>query len=219
MSKKLYFYSLCLTVVYIVFFVHSAYEMGQFGLAGFKLGYNDGRQSELEHHVVGNYIIPIEGSATFPSTFINKKTGEEVRLEIRQVLAYVTKSPESVPFYVKLAEIMSLVLVFILLALFIYLPFVVFRIMKSITKDEFYSVKNIKRIKKTSFILLGIFLISLITNISNVITTNAYMQMENYEAYLGDLNYSLLFLGLITLILSEILRYTTTIKEEQDLTI
>ncbi|MDR2804657.1 MAG: DUF2975 domain-containing protein [Dysgonamonadaceae bacterium] len=45
------------------------------------------------------------------------------------------------------------------------------------------------------------------------------MQIEGYKASLQEFNYPLLFLGLVILVLSEILRYTTVIKAEQDLTI
>ena len=91
--------------------------------------------------------------------------------------------------------------------------------MKSISKNEFYSIKNIKRIKKLSYILLAIFALTLLTNYFRVIITNAYLQMKDYTACISDFNYSLLFMGLVILVLSEILRYTTSIKEEQELTI
>ena len=45
------------------------------------------------------------------------------------------------------------------------------------------------------------------------------MAIENYEIVMGQPDYMMLVLGLVILILSEILKMSLKIKEEQDLTI
>ena len=219
MSKRLYIYTICLAIAYVVLLGHSLYEMGTVGVAGFKLGYAEGSAGHTEYHVFGGNLVPITGSATFPSSFINEKTGEVGRLEIRQILAFFTQSPENIPAYVKAMESSKILWSFFLIGFFIYLPFVVYRIFKSIMKEEFYSLKNIRNIRKVSFILLAIFLLEFLMNIINVVTSNFYMQLKDYKAYLGEVNYTLLIMGLVVLILSEILCYTMSMKEEQELTV
>ena len=219
MSKKLYIYTICLAIAYVVLLGHSVYEMGTVGVAGFKFGYTEGSSGRAEYHVFGGNIVPIAGSATFPTSFINEKTGETGRLEIRQILAFFTQSPANIPGYIKVIESSKILWSFLLIGLFIYLPFVVYRILKSVAKGGFYSLKNIRNIRKASFILLAIFLTELLVNITNVITSNFYMQLKDYTAYLGEVNYTLLMMGLVVLILSEILCYTMKMQEEQELTV
>jgi hypothetical protein len=220
MSKKLYFYSLCLAVIYAIFVGHALYKGSQSFVSGFKEGWEQSRtHSYSSTSICGGDLTPLSGPETFPSKFLNLKTGKEERLEIKQVLAHLSQIPESIPVYVKVMDVFQLLLAFVIIFLFIYLPFVVYRIMKSVSRQDFYSIVNINRIRKVSFILLGIFFISLVINGCMVAVTNTYMQIEGYKASFKEFNYSLLFLGLVILVLSEILRYTTVIKAEQDLTI
>ncbi|MDR2653334.1 MAG: DUF2975 domain-containing protein [Prevotellaceae bacterium] len=219
MSNKLKIYISLLAIMYVIFFVHNVYEGGKFAIAGFKIGYAQGKSGNSNVQVCVGYMTPVAGSATFPSTVINEKTGEEVRLEIRQMMALVSKSPENVPAYVKVMYIAASIFSLIVFALFVYIPFIVYKIMKSITQNEFYSIRNIKQIRKISLVLLLIFAINIFVNLCTTIWTNSYLLIKDYKAYLGDFNYSSLFTGLVLLVLSEILLYTKSIKEEQDLTI
>jgi hypothetical protein len=202
-----------------VFFAHSIYEAGELAIAGFEFGYAQGKAGNMNFQVCTGYMRPVDGSVTFPSTVINEKTGEEVRFEIRQMVAFLSDTPENIPIYIKIMNIAANILSFIVAALFIYIPFIGYRIMKSITQNEFYSIRNIKRIKKIALFLLLIFLITVFINLSTAISTNSYLQIKDYEAYVDNCGYSSLFTGFVLLILSEILRYTANIKEEQDLTV
>ncbi|MDR3287244.1 MAG: DUF2975 domain-containing protein [Prevotellaceae bacterium] len=219
MNKKLKIYSFVLAVVYVIFFIHSVFEVGRYAVAGFEIGYNKGQKNDFDFQICGGFMTPVNGSVTFPTTVLNEKTGKDAYLEFRQVFVYMDNTPEQIPAYVTIVGIIARILTFILLGLFIYLPFVVYKIMKSITKNEFYSILNIKRIRKVAFILLTIFVIILYNDFSMALLTNAYLQIKDYTAYVGAFNYPLLFIGLVVLVLSEILKYTTVIKEEQDLTI
>lgn len=220
MSKKLYFYSLCLAVIYAIFVGHILYEGGQSFVSGFKEGWKKAStHTHTNTFLCSGDLTPLSRSDTFPSKFLNLKTGKEESFEITHLFASLSQIPDSIPAYIKVMDILQLLLAFVIIVLFIYLPFVVYRIMKSVSRQDFYSIVNINRIRKVSFILLSIFFISLFINACMVVITNAYMQIEGYKASLQEFNYPLLFLGLVILVLSEILRYTTVIKAEQDLTI
>ncbi|MDR2683415.1 MAG: DUF2975 domain-containing protein [Dysgonamonadaceae bacterium] len=225
MNKKLYFYSTILAIAYTLFVGHRLYEGSQSFVSGFKAGYShakeahDQRKVRSEMFVCGGSLTPVDGSATFPTSFLNLKTGEEISIEITQMIAKLSQKPDVIPAYVVALDVVKNLLTFVLFGLFIYLPFVVYRIMKSISSNTFYSVRNINKIRKVSLIVLGIFLANLLATVCLVITTNTYMQIEGYKASVKDFDYSLLFLGLVVLVLSEILRYTTSMKEEQELTI
>ena len=218
MSKKLKFYGLCLTVVYVIFFGHNVYEFAKYGVGGYNFG-NKEVEKLGNYHVLVSSVVPVGGSVTFPTTVINEKTGEEVCVEIRELMAFIFDSPDTMPTYVKLMDLSIHVFAFGVFLLFLIIPFLVYRVMKSISKNEFYSLKNIRRIKKLSYILLAIYAVTLLESYLRVLIANAYLQIKDYTACLSDFNYALLFMGLVVLIMSEILRYTTSIKEEQELTI
>lgn len=215
MSKKLKFYTLCLAVIYVIFFAHNVYEFGKYGIGGYKFASNEVEKIG-NYQVLASRIAPVNGTATFPTTFVNEKTGDTVRVEIREIMAFMFDSSDATPFYVKIITPLINCLIFLL---FLVIPFLVYRIIKSISKNEFYSIKNIKRIKKLSYVLLSIFALTLLTTYLSTVLTNIYLQLQDYTTCIDDFNYSLLFMGLVVLILSEILRYTKTIKEEQELTI
>jgi hypothetical protein len=219
MSGKLKIYCLCFIIIYAVFFAYSVYDAGKLAIAGFEFGYAQSTTGNRNLHVCGSYMEPVNGSVTFPSAIVNEKTGEEVRFEMRQIIAFLSDFPENIPAHVKIMDSATIIFSLIMAALFIYIPFIGYRIMKSVAQNEFYSIKNIRRIRKIALILLMIFLITVFINLSATISTNAYLQISGYRAYVGMFDCSALFTGLIMLILSEILRYTANIKEEQDLTV
>jgi hypothetical protein len=164
-------------------------------------------------------MVPAEGVITFPSSIVNEKTGENVRMEIREALIFMKQVPDNIPFYITLLKVISFLSVYVVMGLFIYLPFIAYKVLKSVSKNEFYTLKNINKIKKISFIILLMWAILYLANLFSYLVINFYVQPEGYHMMFDDTNFSILFLGLILLIVSEILRYTTTMKEEQEFTI
>jgi hypothetical protein len=223
MSKKLYIYSAILAIVYVVFFGNCLYEIVDSGIGGAKFGMREFKNGNLSittpYEIFGTYITPTTGTASFPSTILNDKTGENMRLEIREALTFLTQLPDYVPVHIEILKCVNFILTFCLFGLFIYLPFIAYKVMKSISKDEFYTIKNINSLRKISIVILSMFLICFISNLFMNIVSGFYMQLEGYKTVIRDFNFPVLFLGLVVLILSEILRYTTTIKEEQELTV
>jgi hypothetical protein len=174
----------------------------------------------MDFELFDMHLKPVEGNAVFPSHIINEKTGENMLLEIRNGFVFFTQKPDTVATHIYIIKILNLIFPFLMLALFIYLPIKTFRIMRSISKEEFYTIKNINNLRYVSFALLAMYLIHFTMNLANSFLFNYYVQIKGYESQLvQDFNYAFLSLGLVLLILSEILRYTTRIKEENDLTV
>jgi hypothetical protein len=223
MSKKLYIYSAILAIIYVVFFGNCVYEIVDSGIGGVRFGMREAEKGNLlsgtPYEILGAHITPSAGTASFPSTILNEKTGENIRLEVREVLAFLTQLPDPVPVHIKILKFLNFILNFCLLGLFIYLPFIAYKVMKSISKDEFYTIKNINNIRKIAIVVLSMFIIITFDYISMNIVSGFYMQLEGYKFVIRDINFPVLFVGLVVLILSEILRYTTTMKEEQEFTI
>jgi hypothetical protein len=192
------------------------------GIGGFKLAqreFGDANVTVSPYQVLGLHLQPNDGIATFPSTILNEKTGENMRLEIRESLLFLTQLPESIPLYVKVLKIIYLLLTFAFSAIFIYLPFIIYRIIKSVSKEQFYHKKNINNLKKVGIISLFGFVIKVITGFIMNMEAAFYVQVEGYKIAFREYNYSFLFIGLVILVLSEIISYTTGMKEEVDLTV
>jgi len=224
MSKKLYLYSIILAIVYVVFFCRSVYESVENGIAGGKLAFRElidesGKSRHLKYEVFGINLKPSKGIAYFPSTILNEKTQEKMRIEIREAMVFTTQTPDTIPLFIRILKIFTGLAIFISFGIFCYIPIVAYKILKSIPKEEFYSITNINRMRKSAFLILAIFFLMLIASFFNCATSAYYMQLENYRLTVKITEYPLLFLGLVLLIMSEILRYTTNIKEEQALTI
>jgi hypothetical protein len=223
MSKKLYIYSAILAIVYVAFFGNCVYEMMDSAIGGAKFGtraVESGNISIGTHYeVLGAKIKPSSGTASFASTILNEKTGETMKVEYREIMTFLTDLPESVPASITALKYFNFLLTFCLLVIFVYLPFVAYKTLRSISKDEFYTLKNINNIRKISIAILIMFLINLLSNIFMNIVSDFYMQIEGYKTIVRNFNFPVLFLGLVLLIMSEILRYTTIIKEEQELTV
>jgi hypothetical protein len=191
------------------------------GVGGFRLAMREFKTEGAmpPYQVLGLYLQPKDGTATFPSTILNEKTGENVRLEIRESLLFLTKLPESIPLYIKLLKVVNPLLILLFSAIFVYLPFIIYKIIKTVSREQFYRKKNINNLKKVGFILLAGFVLKILMHLIMNIEAGFYMQMEGYKIAFGEYNYSFLFIGLVILILSEIISYTTRMKEEADLTI
>jgi hypothetical protein len=223
MSKKLYLYSAILAIVYVVFFGNCVYEIVNAGIGGVKLGMREAEEGNISlsapYEIFGAHITPRTGTGSFPSTIFNKKTGENMRLEIREVMTFMTQLPDSIPVYIKILKFLNFFLNLCLFGIFIYLPFIAYKTLKSISKDEFYTIKNINNIRKIAIVILAMFLLITFNYISMSIVSGFYMQLEEYKIAIREFNFPVLFVGLVVLIMSEILRYTTAMKEEQEFTI
>jgi hypothetical protein len=207
-----------LATIYILFFVHCLYDSVYAGIRGGLFGIKE-NISTLSYEITGGRLIPNEGYFTFPSSLVNTKTGENVRAEITEIVVFLKQLPDNAPFYIKTLKITRVFFLFTFFIFFIWIPFIARKIMKSISKKDFYTINNINKIRRISYIILIMFFLLFIANFCQYQLTRFYVQLETYRFTLFDYNYSLLFLGLTILILSEILRYTTAIKEEQDLTV
>ena len=224
MSKKLYIYTICLAIVYVIFVGDQMYE--SFG--AFKAGFDMSMKSTTEskegrpiniHQFFGFKLTASDGMATFPSTIINEKTGENIKLEIREAFVLLSQLPKETPPYILIIKNLIPILSFLMFGIFIYIPIMTFKIMKSISKNQFYSLKNIKNMRNVSISLLAMFVVIFVESIIMDITSRFYVQLAGYDISVMKVNYAFLFLGLVLLIMSEILRYTTTMKEEQEFTI
>jgi len=168
---------------------------------------------------VSFYVKSASGILSFPSSLMNLKTGKLIRTEFTAVTAIIDSS--KLPFRINFAyNIVLFVFTIPLLFVVVFIPVLIYRVIRSVVKNEIFDLRNIQRIRWISYCLLFIFVAEIYTNFVNMLRARELIQMEGYKIvfHIGDEFYWLLF-ALVTLMFAEILKMSHTMKEEQELTI
>ena len=192
-------------------------------IESFKAGYKIGRESSpnttwymLTLHL---RVLPIEGLHTYPEKIINSVTGQEVRAEANNFKIRIENSNIDIPVYVKVFRGFIIALSVVFLAGIVYLPFLFFSVIKSATKGKILEPKVIRNIQRIGYILIIYYVIDSLAYFSDYLIAQYVMTFEKYRAVIDVSDFGLLFLGLVTLLMTEILKVSRQLKEEQDLTI
>ncbi|QIK55176.1 DUF2975 domain-containing protein [Dysgonomonas sp. HDW5B] len=219
MNNKIKIYCIILSILYTVVVICSMSDT----IESFKAGYKIGRESSpntpwymLTLHL---RVLPIEGLHTYPEKIINSVTGQEVRAEANNYKIRIENSNIDIPVYVKVFRGFIIALSVVFLAGIIYLPFLFFSVIKSATKGKILEPKVIHKIQRIGYILIIYYLIDSLAYFSDYLVAQYVMTFEKYRAVIDVSDFGLLFLGLVTLLMTEILKVSRQMKEEQDLTI
>lgn len=219
MNNKIKIYCIILSILYTVVVICSMSDT----IESFKAGYKIGRESSpntpwymLTLHL---RVLPIEGLHTYPEKIINSVTGQEVRAEANNYKIRIENSNIDIPVYVKVFRGFIIALSVVFLAGIIYLPFLFFSVIKSATKGKILEPKVIRNIQRIGYILIIYYIIDSLAYFSDYLVAQYVMTFEKYRAVIDVSDFGLLFLGLVTLLMTEILKVSRQLKEEQDLTI
>lgn len=179
-------------------------------------------ESKLDVNVTYGFDFkPIKRSVSFPViTMNNLKTGQPVELEVREGYLNLQKEGEySLLFYITFGLQMLVSTLKYVIA--VYIPVLAIKVVRSISKNEIFDMKNITRIRKIGYSLTLLFVVGLISNWLTSMTLNDLVSLENYKISffeIGDKT-TYLLLGLTSLLFAEILKISLQMKEEQDLTV
>ncbi len=219
MNNKIKTYCIILSILYSVVVICSLSDT----IESFKAGYKIGRESSpntpwymLTLHL---RVLPIEGLHTYPERITNSVTGQEVRAEANNFKIRIENSNIDIPVYIKVFRGFIIVLSVVFLAGIVYLPFLFFSVIKSATKGKILEPKVIHKIQRIGYILIIYYLIDSLAYFSDYLVAQYVMTFEKYRAVIDLSDFGLLFLGLVTLLMTEILKVSRQLKEEQDLTI
>ena len=174
--------------------------------------------SENETETLYFKVKPISGFYSFPSSVTNLKAGNLVQTELSYFMAKVNKAQLSL--HLKIGYGILLFLAFPTLFAILFIPLQTYRVIRSVVKNEIFNPKNINRIRWIGYCLLFIFSVEIYANFIYTAKAQVLIQLEDYRIIfkMGEEYYWLLF-ALVTLMFAEILKYSHTLKEEQDLTI
>lgn len=201
----------------VIFGVSDAIESFK---AGFKQGHENSHSTTPWYmYTLHLKVLPIEGLHTYPERIINTVTGQEVKAEANNLKIKMVNSNIEIPVYLKVFRGFILVLAVVFLIGIIYLPFLFFSVVKSATKGRILESKVIRNIQRIGWILIIYYLIDTLAYFSDYLIAQHVITFEKYKAVIDFSDFGLLFLGIVTLLLSEILKVSRQLKEEQDLTI
>lgn len=150
---------------------------------------------------------------------INLKTGEAVLIRPTNISVLVHSLPEK-PMWWIISQGIYAILTLVVLALGIWIPFLVVKILRSLQHSEVFDRTNLKRINRIGIIILAMGIIGSIIQTINICSAQYMVNLSNYDfSYAKVIDFNAIIMGVIILIMNEVLRIAIEIKEEQDLTI
>jgi len=108
----------------------------------------------------------------------------------------------------------------IAVALCVWAFILILQIIFLFRREKVFEELNIKRCSKIGMFCIIIGLLETFINISNAVMATKVAELKFYNiSYSHTIEWTTIIIGLIILVFTEILRISTTIKQEQDLTI
>ena len=102
---------------------------------------------------------------------------------------------------------------------FIAIFYLFIKVINSFRKSEIFDTKNISRINWIGICLILCGLIQNLLSYLNTVLAKSIIEVDGYTVCMPKLEWGIVIFGLSVLLMNEILRQATAIKEEQDLTI
>lgn len=215
MNLKIKIYCILLTIVYIVIIANSAYQ----GRADFMEGFKNGRNKNYTSEVYHLNLEPKEGKYTFHERLKNEKNNQYITAEANIYTVRDDASYSSIPPGLKAMKLICIVFIAILGFGLLFSPLLFFSIIYSMTKNRIITSSLILRARVLGWLMMLFSIIEIIYTVNQTMILHKIMEFENYDIVMGQPDYMMLVLGLVTLILAEILKVSLKMKEEQDLTI
>jgi len=190
------------------------------GIPDMKAGFTDSYNSErMKMKTIQFYVNPASGEYSFPYSVLNLKTGSKILAEFPLVKTKVDTS-QSPRWISVVLLIFSLIFAFPLLFVIVFIPLQIFKVIRSVVKNEIFDARNVTRIRRIGYSLLFIFGTEMFFNIITTIEARALVSLENYRiVFKMEDELSTLLFALVTFMFAEILKISHAMKEEQDLTI
>jgi hypothetical protein len=166
------------------------------------------------------YVKPKAGKNSYPTSMLNKKTEELVQAEAEILSVKIRKQEVKIPTWLVVARVFQIISAFVIFFFLIYIPILVYKVIRSIIQNKIFDNIIVKRIRRIGYSILITF--GSLVYFSSVSTIGAkiLIDLEDYKIVFSlNEEYSLLLMGLMTLLFAEILKISHTIKEENDLTI
>lgn len=219
MNSKIRIYSIVLAIIYGVILAHTMFLAVDQFKAGFRLAEKKTSSSSSYMNILHVAISPKDGIYTYPEIIKNTITGQDVCVESTMFKIDLSNTNIKIPNYLKYIRITLMFLSFVILATFLYLPFLFFSTVKQATKGHILTPKVIRKIQYMGYIILFSYVANIVSYLSDFMISKYVVEFEKYNVVFDSYDFGYLLLGFVTLLMAEILKVSGKLKEEQDLTI
>lgn len=194
-------------------------------IAGAKMGYNMMEYTienglESREHLFVDVVADGEGKVFAPNA-VNKLSGDSIVILRNNIsiVEYAKSFSEETDKHNVWYEVLNWVN-WIIIAIFIYMVVVFVKLMRLFIRSQVFEQKIISLLNHIGVAFLVLAVISTAWNFGRAYLTAHLIDVEGLAVnYQHCIEWNNLLLGLVILVITEILRQATTIKEEQDLTI
>ena len=132
----------------------------------------------------------------------------------------ITLDKENLAKKVNIMQDINGIIAIIIIAFCIWVLVLTFKVIFLFRREKVFEELNVKRCNKIGFLCIIIGLTETFINISNTIMATKVTELKFYNiSYSHTIEWTAIIIGLIILVFTEILRISTSIKQEQDLTI
>jgi hypothetical protein len=104
-------------------------------------------------------------------------------------------------------------------AVYVYIPFQFYGLMKTMHKEIFFELRNKKRFNNIGIALLTVYLAELLVNYLHFHIHNSLFAFDDYTIIKEPTNVIWLILSMLSMIIAEMISRGVKIKEEQELTV
>jgi hypothetical protein len=164
-------------------------------------------------------IKPDNGFNSFPETLYNNISEQNVygRFSSLKVLAEVKETSEFP--YARLFDVLNGIMMFIIVLLFIFIPFQFFSLIGNIKKNEVFSPINVRMTRRIGVELISIYLLTSSFYYLDYLNAKALFDFPGYTIRCSTADSLLLVIGIAVLIISEVFSRGIDLKEENELMI
>lgn len=208
-----------------VFFASVVIDLVLDFIAGAKMGYNmveyiNANGLESREHLFVDVVADGEGKVFAPNA-VNKLSGDSIVILRNNVsiVEYAKSFAEETDKHNVWYEILVWVN-WVIIAIFVYLIVVFVKLMRLFIRSQVFEQRIISLLNHIGLAFLVLAVISTAWNFGRVYLAAHLIDVEGLVVnYQHCIEWNNFLLGLVVLVITEILRQATTIKEEQDLTI
>jgi hypothetical protein len=221
-QKRIIILSVMAVMAYVFIIANSfsagfdAFKMGYWSAGGETVKNQD--YSEPPSKVYFLSIRPKEGFKHFHEQVYNNRTGTFYPSRYNCMLVAMPKGTE-IPSAAKHLSWLQSFLISITLILFIVLPVVFIRLIRSLYAGNIFDIQNTKYTRNLGIILLLIYGCAQGVNYTGYRIEQALFSFDDYRHVFSFSDNYLLMMGLAILLTAEILDRGLNLKEEHDLTI
>jgi len=221
MNKRLKIFGIIFGIIYIaiVFFNLTSHlsEMSSSFMDGYNSVQKDPKKTIGVLYDIVQFDVQPKGER-YKDSLQNMKSDDILKVQANSLSVKIAPQSKSVSKFV--TDIISGIFAFAMLFILIFIPILVFKIIRSIEKDDIFNLLNIKRLKRIGYLLVTLFALTLFIYIKEFFKAKSMIELQDYKIVftMGE-SYLYLIMGVATLLFAEILKISTQMKEENDLTV